>query len=196
MTGDEPDAKAILPKRGASRKQIPISNLHDNEAFDVMYGAGSKDEMKNLRSSYMKYSATAMKPSTKKEIKAGRMPMTKEEHAKNIAMLDRLGRQKGVPFALEVKAKHNSAKDQFTIRKECRLRKSAYVKKWNREAYCLFIDANGMHDNSGALKSGANPKYYFRPGVGSWNKSTMTEIKKKDLPRLVKTLSAGKEWKG
>ena len=26
MTGDEPDAKAILPKRGASRKQIPISN--------------------------------------------------------------------------------------------------------------------------------------------------------------------------
>ena len=26
MTGDEPDAKAILPKRGASRKQIPISD--------------------------------------------------------------------------------------------------------------------------------------------------------------------------
>ena len=27
MTGDEPDAKAILPKRGASRKQIPISDV-------------------------------------------------------------------------------------------------------------------------------------------------------------------------
>ena len=27
MTGNEPDAKAILPKRGASRKQIPISQI-------------------------------------------------------------------------------------------------------------------------------------------------------------------------
>ena len=45
MTGDEPDAKAILPKRGASRKQIPISSVsvRDERGDQQQRGDGGED---------------------------------------------------------------------------------------------------------------------------------------------------------